>query len=117
MALLLSGDINLNAGPVTRHQLNNPKFEAFNNKGLHLIHLNINSLLPKIDELCNIANCFNAAVIGITENKLDNTVYDFEVTIDGYITVRNDRNRKGGCVACYIRATFAIQGKHVSLTT
>ena len=55
MALLLSGDIDLNPGPITRHQLNDPKFEAFNNKGLHLIHLNINSCLPKMDELCNIA--------------------------------------------------------------
>ena len=51
IALLLSGDINLNPRPVTRHQLKDPKFEAFNNKGLHLIHLNINSLLAKIDEL------------------------------------------------------------------
>ena len=49
MALLLPGDINLTPGLVTRHQLNNPKFEAFNNKGLHLIQLNVNSLLPKID--------------------------------------------------------------------
>ena len=47
MALLLSGDINLNPGPVARHQLNDPKFEVFNSKGLHLIHLNVNSLLPK----------------------------------------------------------------------
>ena len=70
MVLLLSGDINLNPGPVTRHQLKDPKFEAFNNKGLHLIHLHINSLLPKIDELCNIGKCSNAAVIGITETKL-----------------------------------------------
>ena len=46
MPLLLSGDINLNPGPATIHQLNDPKFEAFNNKGLQLIHLNIN-----IDEL------------------------------------------------------------------
>ena len=82
MALLLSGDINLNPGPVTRHQLNDPKFEAFNKKGLHLIHLNINSLLPKVDELRNIAKYSNAAVIGITETKLGNTVYDSEVTID-----------------------------------
>ena len=37
MALLLSGDINLNPGPAIRHQLSDPKFEAFNNKGLHLI--------------------------------------------------------------------------------
>ena len=26
--LLLSGDINLNPGPATRHQLNDPKFEV-----------------------------------------------------------------------------------------
>ena len=111
MALLLSGDINLNPGPVARHQLNDPKFEVFNNKGLHLIHLNVNSLLPKIDELHNIAKCSNAAVIGITETKLDNTVYDSEVTIDGYSIVRNDRNRKGGGVACYIRSNICYSRK------
>ena len=76
MVLILSGDIKLNPGPVTRHQINDPKFEAFNNKGLHFIHLNINSLLPKIDELCKIGKCSNAAVIGMTETKLDNTVYN-----------------------------------------
>ena len=87
MTLLLSGDIKLNPGLVTRHQLNNPKFEAFNNKGLHLIHLNVNSLLPKIDELHNIAKCSDAAVNEITETKLDNTVYDSEVIIEGYSIV------------------------------
>ena len=46
MPLLLSSGINLNPGPAAIHQLNDPKFEAFNNKGLQLIHLNIN-----IDEL------------------------------------------------------------------
>ena len=39
MPLLLSGGIDLNPGPASRHQLNDPKFEAFNNKGLQLIHL------------------------------------------------------------------------------
>ena len=106
MALLLSGDINLNPGPVARVQLNDPKFEVFNNKGLHLIHLNVNSLLPKIDKLRNIAKCSNAAVTGITETKLDNTAYDSEVTIDGYSTVRKDRNGKGRGVACYIRSNI-----------
>ena len=38
MALILSGDINLNPESVTRHQINDPKFEAFNN-GLHFIKL------------------------------------------------------------------------------
>ena len=50
MALLFSGTINLSPGIVIIHQLKDPKFEAFNNKGLHLIHLNVNSLLPNIDE-------------------------------------------------------------------
>ena len=111
ITLLLSADINLNLGPVARRQLNDSKFEAFNNKGLHLIHHNINSLLPTIDELRNIAKCSYAAVIGITETKLDNTVYDSEVTIDGYSIVRNDRNRKGGGVACYIRSNISYSRK------
>ena len=111
MAVILSGDINLNPGPAARHQLNDPKFEAFNNKRLHLIYLNVNRLLPKIDELCNIAKCSNVVVIGITETKLDNTVYDSEVTIDGYSIVRNDRNRKGGGVACYIRSNICYSRK------
>ena len=63
MALILSDDINLDAGPVTRHQINYPKFEVFNSKALHFIHLVINSLLPKLDELRNIAKYSNAAVI------------------------------------------------------
>ena len=111
MVLILSGDINLNPGPAARHQLNNPKFEAFNSKRFHLIYLNANSLLPKIDELCNIAKCSNVVVIGITEAKLDNTVYDSEVTIDEYSIVCNDRNRKGGDVACYIRSNICYSRK------
>ena len=42
------------------------------------------------------------SVIGITETKLDNS----EVTIDRYSIVRNDRNRKGESVACYIRSNI-----------
>ena len=75
------------------------------------MHLNINGLLNKIDELRYIARSSNAAVIGITETKLDNTVYDSEVTVDGYNIVRNDRNRKGGGVACYIRNNICFNRK------
>ena len=54
------------------------------------MHLNINGLLNIIDELRYIARSSNAAVIGTTETKLDNTVYDSEVTVDGYNIVGND---------------------------
>ena len=36
MALILPGVTNLNPGPVTRHRKNDPRFEAFDNKELHL---------------------------------------------------------------------------------
>ena len=69
MLLILSGDINLNCGPANRHQIKDHKMEVFTRKGLHFIHLNINGLLPKIDELRYIAKNSNAAVIGISETK------------------------------------------------
>ena len=111
MLLILSGDINLNTGPVNRHQIKDHKFEEFTRKWLHFIHLNINSLLPKLDELRYIAKNSNAAVIGISETKLDSTVSDSEVAVDGYNIVRNDRNRKGGGVACYIRSSICFNLK------
>ena len=107
----MSGDISLNPRPVNWHQIKNHKFEVFTRKGLHFIHLNINDLLPKIDELRYIAKNSNAAVIGISETKLDNTVYDSEVAVDGYNIVRNDKNRKGGGVACYIRNNICFNLK------
>ena len=66
MLLLLSGDISLNPGPKNNLQpLDSDEWNVFKSKGLHLIHLNINSLLSKIDELRYIVNSSNAAVIGI----------------------------------------------------
>ena len=73
--LLLSGNISLNPGPSQiESQLNNEDFLPFLKRGLHFLHLNINSLLPKIDELRHIANKSKVAVIGISESKLDDTV-------------------------------------------
>ena len=69
---------------------------------MHFRHININSLLPKIDELKRIANKAKA-IIGITESKLDLTVPDIEASLPGYDILRCDKNRNGGGVACYIR--------------
>ena len=48
------------------------KWNIFNKHGLHMIHLNINSVLSKTDELRVIGKKSKAAVIGVTESKLDN---------------------------------------------
>ena len=65
--------------------------------------MNINSLLPKIEELRIIAKSTNDAIIGTSESKLDESVLKTEIQIDNYIIFRYDRNRLGGGVACYIR--------------
>ena len=103
LLLLLSGDASLNPGPVhqdTLQCLN--EWNVFKNRGLNFIYLNINSLLPKIDELRYIAKSTNAAVIGICESKLDASVLEKEISIN-YKILRCDRNRQGGGVACYVR--------------
>ena len=68
----------------------------------------MNSLLSKIDELREIARKTRATVIGVTESKLDRSVLDEEINIDGYELVRSDRNRHGGGVACYIRSDISF---------
>ena len=51
---------------------------------LNCIHLNINSLLPKIEELRFIAKFTNAAFISICESKLDVSVLEQEISTNNY---------------------------------
>ena len=67
---MLSVDLSLNIGSVCKHQiLKTTKRLISKTKDLHLMHLNIKSILPKTDELKYIARPSNAAVIGISESK------------------------------------------------
>ena len=90
MILPLSGDISLNPGPIQNNHLKE-NWKKFRNRGLHFIHLNIKSLLPKIVELTERVKISNPTVIGITETKLDNSIGDSENSIDGYCAIRRDR--------------------------
>ena len=104
------GDISLNPEPLNNPQLfKQEEWQTFSNRGLHLIHLNINSLLPKIDELRDIAKRIKATVIGISESKLDSTFLGLEIYIENYEILRFDRNRHGGGAACYIRSDISYK--------
>ena len=62
--LILSGDISLNSGPVYNSQSScSNEWNVSKAKGIHLIHLNVNSLLTKIDKIRYIAARTNTAVI------------------------------------------------------
>ena len=77
------------------------------------MHLNINSLLPKIDELRHMDRLNNAAVIEILESKLDKSITNSEILIDNYDLLRYDRNRSRRGVACYNRYDLSYTQKNL----
>jgi len=86
----------------------NISYECFQQKGLHLLHINARSLLNKRDEMQALSETTNAAVLGVTESWLDDSIPDAEVAIPGYVLQRNDRDRNGGGVCMYIRNNIAF---------
>ena len=81
---------------------------------LVLIHLNVNNLLSKVDEIHYIAERTKAAVIGITESKLDKSIFRSEIQIDNYDLLRCDRNKNGGGFASNIRVILVTCRKTFS---
>ena len=55
----------------------------------------------------------NAANIGVSESKLDESVLQSEIQINNYDLLSRDRNRNDGGVACYTRSDISyIQKQH-----
>ena len=71
--------------------VNRNDWDVFKKRGMYFIHININSLLPKIDEVRYIANITNASIIGISETKLEETILSSELEVDGYGFVNLDQ--------------------------
>ena len=46
-------------------------------------------------------------IIGLSETRLDETVRDSDVNINGYNIYRNDRNANGGGVAIYVKESLS----------
>ena len=87
--------------------------EIFKKQGLHFVHLNVNSLLPKIDEIRLLALNSKPQLISLSETKLDSTILDEEIDIHGYSIVRSDRSRNGGGVGCYVRNDISFNVNEV----
>ena len=124
--LFLSGDINLNPGSTTPERndmlwellpFNSCSFSAEridyqpdsfsgnrnNACNIHFIHLSVNRLLPKIDEIRYITKLTYVTVIELSETKLDKANLSSELEIEGHDLVRSDRSRRGGKVACFVK--------------
>ena len=91
--------------------MNFEKWAVFKNKGPHFVHIKINSLLPKIDELRYLTKLTNASIVGNSETKLEDSLSSNEIEIEGYDPLRLDRSRRGGGVAYYIERSLACNYK------
>ena len=69
----------------------------------YFLHLNINSLPPKIDEIRFISKHLNAFIIGISDYELDSAISNSKVDIENYDLIRIDCSRRGGRIACCTR--------------
>ena len=111
--VLLSCDVTLNLLPSQYLPDNNNKFELVLKRDLHVLHINVNSLLSKSDEPRDVIGHTKPAILGITESKLDRSVSNQKVNISGYSIHRCDGNRYGGGVTCYVRADLCLNRRNV----
>ena len=75
-------------------------------KGTIIAHLNIRSLLPKIEEIHELLLNSSIKVLSINETFLDSTISDSEVSIPNYHLYRNDVSRNSGGIAVYLLSNF-----------
>ena len=81
----------------------NPKFPSLPRmRGFKIAFLNICSLTCLYDELSVFMEDRTIEIIGLNETRLDNTIPDSQVDIEGYDILCRDRNRNGGGVAFYV---------------
>ena len=80
---------------------------SWKRNGLKIAFLNIVSLRKHRRELEIVLNDDDIDIIGLSETRLDETVRDSDVNIDGYNIYRNDRNANGGGVAIYLKESLS----------
>jgi hypothetical protein len=76
-------------------------------KGLKCLHLNVVTLLPKIDEIKHLLLDLDIDIFSLNETRLDSDVNDACLALDGYSLFRKDRSRSGGGVALYVRNSLS----------
>ena len=98
--VLLSGDVNPNPGPISDfHNIGFPKA-----RGLKLAHLNVRSLVNKIDDVRSLVDKNPFDIFTVSESWLNSSISDCEISFSGYTLVREDRkNKRGGGTAIYVR--------------
>ena len=100
--VLLAEDVSRNRGPINifQHSQKSDNITFPSNRGLKIAHLNVRSLVNKIDSLRILLKKNPFDVLTMSETWLTNKISDPELTIQGYSFARNEHKNKkgGGCI-------------------
>ena len=72
-------------------------------RGLKICHLNVCSLLKNLEEVQNLLTLHSIDIFTLCETRLDDNINDCMIEVDGFNTIRLDRNRQGGGIILYVR--------------
>lgn len=83
---------------------NKPAYFNFQKKGIHIAFLNIQHLMPKLDEIkFHFKHTVRPDICGFCETFLTENTTNAELNINGYSAERKDRvSKKGGGLVIYI---------------
>ena len=77
-----------------------------NSRNLLMMHLNINSVQNKFEELKLLVDRLKAHVIFLTETKIDSSYTNSQFNLDGFNLYRNDRRKGGGGIMAYFSSSL-----------
>jgi len=105
LMLFISGNIHPNPGPDTAsHAVPKLAFSDFCDRTcMGFLHINIRSLLPKLDLLSSWVHTVTPDVLAISESWLKKSIANPDIFIPGYNLFCQDRATKGGGVALYVK--------------
>ena len=125
MTINLSGDVESNPGPASINMTSKTRqYHSFlKSRGLKIAHLNIRSILGKMDILKISLNENSFDILTISETWLTSNRSDDEISIPGYSLTRNDRIEKhGGGTFAFVKNTIPykirvdLQNKNIEST-
>lgn len=79
--------------------------QDFQKEGMHILHLHINILISKIDEVCCVP------IIGIGQSKLDLSILNTKADMEVYDVIRLNCSGRGGGVTWYIIKSLSYNHK------
>lgn len=90
----------------TQDHLQNPEF--ISRSGLQIIHMNVKSLLPKVDLIKLWITSTDADILVLSETWLNKSVLDKDIYISRYNIFCWDRPKRGGGIAIYVKNRFHV---------